>query len=381
VDPGPSRIGKPATGWSSRLLLAPKQQAVPLRSPVPAAVLALGLCAACAAPRGHLMRSAVDRHVRLDPAVAACLAADAVRQALRFADPSPNRAAPVGRRGATAFVIAYEQDAAGRWLPLADHRLRIDAHDGAAATAHLEAIPTGATLTGVRGRRHERFELHVEPAALGCRIHGTLPLREGTTLRRRIEQALDLAAAPLAADLPVPAEPNLRAWQSARYLAAAAAARGPAERAHLLRVASRLQPAPAGAQAQLGALLVALGEPARARREVESAMLRTNDPATRAAMHRLLRDAPSDGIAASPAITGVDALALDLASQHAARRAAAAPLPDYARLARSHAIAGDHLGSAAASLLAREHAATGARPRPDGLPLLAGPPAAAAAPR
>lgn len=320
----------------------------------------MALCQGCASLRDDGDRVAYERRVALRTDVAAALGAAAVRQMLPFADPHAFVAgAPGTRTGDAAFVVAYEQDRDGSWLPVARHRLRLVMP----ASAMVDLTVESRELTGIHrlpslGREATaRLEITFtsEPGDTSV-VHVTGHLPRG--IAAEAASALDQTFA-LANDRTAPAlrlgEPNLRAFVCHRELGAAArclAAGSPQRAAEHLHMGTRLLDGGAAVQHLLGELARRTGDHDFAREHLLQATLVATDPALRAMLADRL--VAMDDTTRPPEAWTLDRGVAEL-RLHTERRGRPEPPRDYGRLAVLHSQRRDDMGELACTLLAREH--------------------------
>ncbi|MBL9079475.1 MAG: hypothetical protein JNL08_18375 [Planctomycetes bacterium] len=327
-----------------------------------AAMVAAAFAAACAGAPRPTGTVAYERCLPLPADTAAMVTAGAIRHLLPFADPVPQAAgAPASPLADGAFAIVYERCGDGPWVPRASHRLHWD------AAGHLTAVPQRGALAlpGFRGAATERLTVQVQAGPRGASVVADLPPGVAADAAQVLDRAFALAADPDAHRAGL-TEPNLARLTGTRAVAAAQVrlAHGePARAEELLLQALRLDALSPGGHRQLGELAAHRGDTELARERLAGALLRSDDPCTRACIAARLHELGASvheqathhraewrpGSAADRAATS--------ARLHTARRLAPAPDLDYLLAGRLHRQNDDELASLACALLAREHAA------------------------
>lgn len=316
---------------------------------------ALALLAGCATI-DRTPGTPLCRHVALPVDVVAAVTAAAMRGALPFADPmAPLRAAPAQHGTDGGFVVCYERDAAGRWLPQGDCRLAVEAPEGVDAAVAVRC--TASPAPGFGGGARQRVMAKVTPAADGALVTGELP----RVVAEAIERALALAADPDAAS-PGLDEPNLAAFVGHRLWQRAAAAMAGGDDATgraLLQRAARLADAPAPLLGQLARLADDAGDLDAAAACGFVAVVTARDPRQRGTAGIMLL-APAAEHDHTPRERATSRLARgDLAGAerllHTARRDDPWPAEDYRLLTLLHRQRQDDTAWAT-RLLAQEHA-------------------------
>lgn len=319
------------------------------------ALLSLAVCHGCAAPP-RSQGTGYTRYVPLPADLAAALAAAALRQAMPHVDPHADAAAPPGDRVANGhFAIAYECNAAGTWVPVARHRLRVvpPVSPDAQLAVEVQLLRGPHLLAPLGHAARERFIVSVRAADDGgARVTSTdLPPEIATDLIAALNGSF-AAADDDAAIPPGLAEPNLRTIVGHRRLLAArqALADGAPQRAaaHLRRAARVLEGSPQ-VEGVLGALAACTGDHQLAREQALRTGLVTRDPAA-AAWFVARSSALGRSQPLPEGAPGAAAMSL-----HTARRATPDPVRDYTSLGRLHATIRDEMGELACALLAREH--------------------------
>lgn len=300
------------------------------------------------------------RDLSLGVEVAAALAAGALRGELPFADPVPQAAgAPATRVGPTSFVVRYEQDAAGNWLPRADHRLAIGMPQRLADSPMCITTTPAVGLPGFGRSAVATAELRFVGDAQRCRVEGCLPTLPGRDLAAALDRTWSLAASPTTTG-PGSHDANIRAFVAHRLVAAAAGGDDPARRRAALLQALALGADAPGLRLALGADAARHGDRDGASELLWSAALATADPALRqraadlaGALAGRQPNAPELRRLARASL-GRDDLATAGALLHTARRDDPSPHADYRLQHEFHRRGGDPLAALACSLLQRE---------------------------
>jgi hypothetical protein len=336
----------------------------PRRAPLLlAALLGSGLLGGCALGPCGRPATAFERDLPLAVEVAAALAAGTLRAELPFADPVPQAAgAPATRLGPTTFVVRYERNAAGDWLPRATHRLTIDMPQRLEADGLRVRTNVEGGLPGFGRHATVVAELRLAGDAQHCRIEGSLPVLPGHDLAAALDRTWSLAAGPLTANQGAH-DANARAFVAHRLVAAGADADPGSRRAALLQAVALGADAPE--------LLFALGTDAASHGDraggadlLWQAALGTADPRLRQRAAEF-----AEALAGSrPNAAGLrqlaranlrsDALAEAAALLHTARREDPIPSADYRLMHEYHRRSDDPLAALACSLLQRELDAT-----------------------